>query len=278
MADAKQIADTAEAYYDSVDADEFYFHIWGGEDIHIGLYTSPEDSIAEASRRTVETMADEIPVPLGPDSRVIDIGAGYGGSARYLARRFGCKVDALNISETENERDRKANREQGLDHLVTVVHGRFEDIPEADSSADLVWSQDAILHSGDRDRVIAEVARVLKPGGAFVFTDPMQDDAAPSDQLQPVYDRILLDSLGSPGFYRQAARRHGLEEVKIRLMTDQLRNHYATVRARLQERYDEIVGLASKDYVDRMLVGLQHWVDAADKGYLAWGIMAFRKR
>lgn len=272
----KDVAAVAEAYYDSKEADEFYFNIWGGEDIHIGLYRSPKDSIYEASRRTIAELADEINISLGPGSRVIDIGAGYGGSARYLAKRFGCHVLCLNISEIENERNRRANREQGLHELVTVVHGSFENIPEADGSFDVAWSQDAILHSGNRERVISEIARVLKSGGQFVFTDPMQADDVPLDQLKPVFERIHLDSLGSVAFYREAAHKHGLQEVKVRLMTDQLRTHYATVRARLQERYDEMIELSSKEYVDRMLVGLQHWVDAADKGYLAWGILVFR--
>ena len=38
-----------------------------------------------------------------------------------------------------------------------------------------------------------------------------------------------------------------------------------------------MVGVSSKDYVDRMLVGLDAWVSAADKGFLAWGILLFEK-
>ncbi len=49
--------DTAREYYNSTDADRFYATIWGGEDIHIGLYESENDSIVDASRRTVEKMA-----------------------------------------------------------------------------------------------------------------------------------------------------------------------------------------------------------------------------
>jgi len=278
VSEARRIANVAEAYYDSREADEFYFHIWGGEDIHIGLYESPTDPIPAASRRTVETMADEITMVPDDRHRIIDIGSGYGGPARYLAKSFGSRVVCLNISEVENTRNRKANREQGLDDLVTVRHGSFENIPEPDGSFDVVWSQDAILHSGNRDKVIAEVARVLKPGGELVFTDPMQADDCPPGVLQPVYDRIHLESLGSVRFYRAAAARHGLDEVAVRPMPKQLRNHYAAVKAELQARYDEIVRIASKDYVDRMLVGLQNWVDAADKGYLNWGILHFRKR
>ena len=278
MSEAQRVVDVAETYYDSNDADEFYFHIWGGEDIHIGLYQSDKDAIADASRRTVEAMADSIEGVLGKDARVIDLGAGYGGAARYLAKRFGCHVTCLNISEVENARNRKANAVAGLGKLIDVKHGTFEEIPEKDASFDLVWSQDAILHSGDRERVIAEIARVLKPGGEFVFTDPMQADDCPPGVLQPVYDRIHLSSLGSVKFYREAAARHGLELVDFRGMPEQLRNHYARVHVELKARYDEMVKAASKEYVDRMLVGLQNWVDAADRGYLNWGIVHFRKK
>jgi sarcosine/dimethylglycine N-methyltransferase len=277
MSEVKGV-DVAETYYDSSDADEFYFHIWGGEDIHVGLYQSDKDLIADASRRTVEAMADSVAGVLGKDARVIDLGAGYGGAARYLAKRFGCHITCLNISEVENARNRKANAAAGLDKLIDVKHGTFEQVPEKDASFNLVWSQDAILHSGDRERVIAEIARVLKPGGELVFTDPMQADDCPPGVLQPVYDRIHLSSLGSVKFYREAAARHGLELVDFRAMPEQLRNHYARVRVELKARYDEMVNVASKEYVDRMLVGLQNWVDAADKGYLNWGILHFRKK
>jgi sarcosine/dimethylglycine N-methyltransferase len=137
-----EVVETARAYYNSDDADNFYFHVWGGEDIHIGLYETPDEAIRDASRRTVERMAGLVS-GLGADSRVLDMGAGYGGAARYLAKTYGCKVTALNLSETENERDRQMNREQGLDHLIDVVDGSFEDVPLPDGSVDLVWSQDA---------------------------------------------------------------------------------------------------------------------------------------
>lgn len=53
-------ASTAQGYYDSGDADNFYQMIWGGEDIHVGLYESEEEPISEASRRTVEHMASRL--------------------------------------------------------------------------------------------------------------------------------------------------------------------------------------------------------------------------
>jgi sarcosine/dimethylglycine N-methyltransferase len=271
-----EVVETARSYYNSDDADNFYFHVWGGEDIHIGLYETSRDSIAEASHRTVQRIAAQIK-GLGPQCRVLDLGAGYGGAARYLAKTYGCRVTALNLSEKENERNREMNREQGLDALIDVVDGSFESIPAPDSSFDLVWSQDAILHSGERERVIGEVARILRPGGDLIFTDPMQADDCPEGVLQPVYDRIHLNSLGAIGFYRQAAARHGLREVEVIELTEHLVTHYGRVREELERTRSELEGKVSTPYIERMLSGLGHWVDAGDKGFLSWAIMHFRK-
>ena len=268
--------DTARDYYDSQDADNFYAIIWGGEDIHIGLYESESDSIFDASRRTVQRMAAAVP-GLGETSRVLDIGSGYGGAARYLARTYGCQVVALNLSEVENRRARALNQEQGLADKIEVVEGSFEALPYPDDSFDVVWSQDAMLHSGARDKVVAEVARVLKPGGRFVFTDPMQSDNCPEGVLQPIKDRIHLQSLGSPVFYREQAARAGLKEESFSELTEHLVNHYGRVRAETEARGDALSRRVSAAYIERMKTGLGHWVDGGKRGYLSWGIFLFRK-
>lgn len=268
--------DTARDYYNSSDADNFYATIWGGEDIHIGLYTHESEPIFAASRRTVERMASRL-TGLDGDSRVLDLGAGYGGAARYLAARYGCEVVALNLSEAENERNRMLNEEQGLEHLIDVVDGNFEDVPYRDESFDVVWSQDAILHSGQRTRVLEEVARVLRPGGEFIFTDPMQADGCPEGVLGPILARIHLESLGSPAFYRETAGKVGLQELSFEDHTDQLIRHYARVLEETESREAELRGVTSAEYIASMKKGLRHWVEGGRNGHLTWGIFHFRK-
>jgi sarcosine/dimethylglycine N-methyltransferase len=214
---------------------------------------------------------------LGKDSRVIDLGAGYGGSARYLAKNAGCKVTCLNISEVQNQRNRELNKEQGLEGLVQVYHGSFEAIPMPTASVDIIWSQDSFLHSSRKEVVMDEIARVLSPGGEIIFTDPMQADDCPPDVLKPVYDRLNLESMGSFDWYRQALAARGFHEQRLVYLTPQLRNHYANVKKELEDRYDDLVQTISTQYMVRMIKGLENWVDAADRGYLAWGILHFRK-
>lgn len=270
------VVSTARDYYNSNDADNFYFMIWGGQDIHIGLYESDEDSIAVASQRTVERMAS-LPASLNANSRVLDMGSGYGGAARYLARRYGCHVTALNLSEVENERNRQLSHDEGLMDLVEVVDGNFESLPFPDASFDLVWSQDALLHSGARETVFSEAVRVMKPRADLVFTDPMQADDCPAGVLQPILDRIHLETLGSPAFYRAAAGRHGLVEASFQDLTPQLVNHYSRVLAETEAREADLQQAISPDYLQRMKRGLKHWVDGGSRGYLSWGIFHFQR-
>lgn len=136
----------AEDYYDSSDADAVYEQVWGGEDIHMGLYEK-DLSIFDASRKTVELMAKTLE-SLNENSRVFDLGSGYGGSARSLASQYGCHVTCLNLSNVQNAKNRTLCKEQEVGKKITVLHGSFEAIPCEENSLDLVWSQDAFLHSG----------------------------------------------------------------------------------------------------------------------------------
>ena len=266
----------AEDYYDSEDADTFYKEVWGGEDIHIGLYEDG-DSIADASRKTVAFMASQLS-KLTKGAQVLDLGAGYGGGARYLSSKFDCSVTCVNLSEVENERNRQLTSEQGLSDRVRVVHAAFENVPEPDASYDIVWSQDAFLHSADRTKVLSEAYRALKPGGELIFTDPMQiDNLDDPSVLQPIYDRIHLENLATVGFYRDALGKLGMEEVSVNLMTDQLSTHYGRVHDELAQNRGEYSKRISDDYIDRMLLGLSNWVNAGKAGHLVWGVLHFRK-
>ena len=275
---------TARDYYNSPDADRFYAQVWGGEDIHVGIYREADEPIKQASRRTVEQLAERLQAPaicvegvciegrdpgaqaqcpaISADSVVLDIGSGYGGAARRLVERFGCRVTCVNVSEADR---------------IEVLDGTFEALPVDDASVDFVWSQDAILHAGDRRRVLTEVDRVLKPGGRFVFTDPMQSDDCPEGVLDAILARIHLTDFGSPHFYRRVAAELGWQELEFSDHTDQLVNHYRRVLETTEALHAELSQDISAEYLSQMKAGLQRWVDGGKQGYLAWGIFLFAK-
>ena len=267
--------DKAQDYYNSTPADEFYFKIWGGEHIHVGIYNHSKESIKDASPRIVHLMASKL--KLNSDTKLLDLGSGYGGAARYLTKKYGCQVTCLNLSETQNERNESLNKKNGLDHLITVMEGNFEDIPFSDNSFDVVWSQDAIVHSGNREQVLSEVNRVLMETGDFIFTDLMQTYDCPKSVLKPVLERIHLDSLGSFGFYVEQARKLDVKEIRVQDLSEHLTTHYQRVMEETIDRYDEMVETCGKEYIDKMIQGLKHWVEAGENEYLSWGIIHMDK-
>ncbi|NEO93524.1 MAG: methyltransferase domain-containing protein [Moorea sp. SIO3G5] len=268
---------TAQTYYDGAETDRLYATFWGGEHITYGIYKSSDEPIHDASKRTVETIAQTLE-NLAPDSRVIDLGAGYGGAARYLAKTYGCSVCCLNLSERQNQRNRQLNQEQNLAHLVEVTQGSFEDIPYPDNSFNIVWSQDAILHSSDRTQVFEEIKRVLQPGGELIFTDPMQKETCPPGLLQPAFDRLGIKDMGSYRFYSQTAQELGFEELHFIDLSENVPIHYRRFGKEVRDRYQEVVTITSTELADKTLKSIEPWIEYYEKGYMQWGILHFRLR
>lgn len=265
-------------YYNSDDADCFYEEVWGGEDIHIGIYDSPDISIASASKNTIKQMINSLIKSPSKQTRILDIGSGYGGTARSLTSQFGSEIVCLNLSEKENALNRKKNYENGLDHKIQVLDGNFEDIPYPNESFDIVWSSDAILHSPDKEKVFKEVSRVLLPGGEFIFTDPMQTPNCPSDVLKPIYERIHLESLGTVEMYETYASLVQLRKIGFTSFSNHLVNHYRAVKKEIEANRVLLTIKISPEFLDRMILGLDHWIEGGEQGHLEWGILHFQKQ
>lgn len=277
-ADARysEAVESVRSYYNDDNVRRVYDTSYGHEHLHLGIYEKDEDTVDEAGQRTVERIASMIH-ELTPNTRVLDIGAGYGGSARYLFRKYGCHVACLNLSDAQNAWNRDLNARNRCSLAINVVDGSFEDIPVTDDSFDVVWSQDAILHSTRRRQVFAEVARVLRKGGQFIFTDPMMDESCPAEAVQPILDRVHLDSLGSPGEYRAMLSELGFRELEFVDLSPHLATHYGRILDGLLANEQELSRRVGADQVQRVKTGLEHWVDGGKRGYLRWGILHFRK-
>jgi len=187
-------------------------------------------------------------------------------------------VDCLNLSQVQNERNRNKNKELGLDGIIRVIEGNFEEMPSEDQAYDVVWSQDSILHSSNRKRVLEEVNRVLKPGGLFIFTDIMQSENCPLEVIEVLVKRIHLSSLASFSFYQQAAQELLWEEVLVTDLSEHLPIHYAKVLAGLLEERERLLPICGTEYLYHMTEGLKRWISAGEKSYLTWGIMKFQKQ
>jgi ubiquinone/menaquinone biosynthesis C-methylase UbiE len=112
--------------------------------------------------------------------RVLDIGAGLGGSARLLASTLGCHVDCVELSPDYCAGAVLLNRLTGLDDRIDVHEASALDLPFADQSFDVVWMQNVAMNIADKHRLYTEIFRVLKPGGRYAFREIAAGESPPS--------------------------------------------------------------------------------------------------
>ncbi len=110
-------------------------------------------------------------VEVTPSDRVLDAGAGIGGTARLLAAEYGCHVVAVDLTPDYCDTARWLNELVGLTDLIDVVEGDIIALPMHDASVDLVVSQHVQMNIADKAALYRELRRVLKPGGRLALWD-----------------------------------------------------------------------------------------------------------
>jgi sarcosine/dimethylglycine N-methyltransferase len=163
-----------------------------------------------------------------------------------------------------------------LNQRTDIVQGSFEFLPFYDASFDVVWSQDALLHCGNRTRVFKEVARVLRKGGDFIFTDPIQRRNADASAMRPILDRLGLTSMATVRGYQDIAGQIGWEDLGFLDLTPHLETHYSRVLEETVHQEAELRMRVGYPFIERTKLGLRHWIEGARLGSLQWGIFHFR--
>jgi SAM-dependent methyltransferase len=103
--------------------------------------------------------------------RVLDAGAGIGGTARFLAATDGCQVTAVDLTGEYCETASWLNQLTGLDAAITVTQADVTDLPFPDAAFDVVTSQHVQMNVADKARLYAEARRVLVAGGRLAIWD-----------------------------------------------------------------------------------------------------------
>lgn len=108
-----------------------------------------------------------------PGLRVLDVGSGLGGPARVLASENNCHVTGVDITKEFCEIATLLSKLTALEHVTEFRHGDATALPFEGGQFDLVLTMQIQMNIKDKRRFYAEIFRVLKPGGRFVFQDLM---------------------------------------------------------------------------------------------------------
>ena len=116
---------------------------------------------------------------------VLDVAAGMGGPARYLAHNYGCRVTGIDLTESRVAGARRLTELTGLSDRVSFRAANALDNPFGDETFDVVIGQEAWCHIPDKARLIGECVRVVKSGGRLAFTDILEGRGlSPEDRAE----------------------------------------------------------------------------------------------
>ena len=166
---------------------------------------------------------------------VLDLGSGAGADVLISARRVGPTGKAIGVDMTDEMLElARTNAAQAGVTNVEFVRGFIEDIPLADGTVDVIVSNCVLNLSGDKPKVLAEAARVLRPGGRLAVSDviasPDMDEATRVDLA--AYTGCIAGALTEQQF-REGLAAAGFIDIEIR-ETHRVHEHAssAIIRAR----------------------------------------------
>src|SRR5215207_1666660 len=169
------------------------------------------DEFHALGRPATMTLAELAGIAAGVD--VIDVGAGLGGPARFLAARFGARVTAVEPTARFRDTCAELNRRADLADAIRTVDGTATRLPVADGSMDVAWMQAVAISVADKRAMADELRRVLRPGGRLAFFDsfargggdlhyplpwadgPTESFVVSADELRSVFEAAGFESV-----------------------------------------------------------------------------------
>jgi ubiquinone/menaquinone biosynthesis C-methylase UbiE len=151
-------------------------------------------------------------VAVSKENHLLDVGSGIGGPARYLARRFGCRVTGIDLTAEFCEVARHLTKLLGMQERVRFEEGDAAAMPFEDATFDGAYSMNVSMNSADKAALYREIHRVLKPGGWLILSELARGAGAPMDYPTPWAASAASSFLSTP-----EETRRGLEKAGFRI-------------------------------------------------------------
>jgi ubiquinone/menaquinone biosynthesis C-methylase UbiE len=159
-------------------------------------------------------------VQAGPADRILDIGSGIGGPARYFASRFGCSVTGIDLTPEFCDVARHLTRLLGLEDRIAFEVGDAVAMPFADAGFDGAYSMNVSMNIADKGRFYREIHRVLKPGAWLLLSEVAKGEGGELDYPTPWARSAHTSFLSTPEETRRGLLEAGFDVVRVQSTLD----------------------------------------------------------
>lgn len=242
-------------------------------DVHAGVvervYGGPVGLIwemlaGEGTERETGDLAER--AGIGTGSRVLALLPGAGGAARRLSRDYGATVIGLVPVPQVVEEAVRMTEAAGLAAKVDFQQGNAIEMSFHDGIFDAVWGEDAWCYVVDRDRMVSEVYRVLKPGGVLAFTDWVQTGPMSDDEWHTPETFRIFPHLETVESYANVLERNGFAVTGRGEVPGDPARRVREIRESLRQGRDRMIGLIGEEACDDARQALGLWEKAAGRG------------
>ncbi len=269
---ARLYREMVQSHYASIS--RAYRSVWG-ESMHFAIFGQGE-SLDEAIVATERFLARD--GQFRTNQLVLDVGCGVGGPALTIATASGAGIVGVDILDQHVVVARRRAIERGLSGQVSFVCADIMQLPFENESFDHAYLFESGCHAPSKERLCAEIARVLRPGGLFLGLDWMRADGLTREEeirfLEPVCRFFALPGLASPDAFSSHLRKSGFQVEEMRNaaeLGDVVRNWDALEPARVA-RLEAIAG-----DLPRLALGGKALGTAARQGVFILGYWRARK-
>lgn len=235
----------------------------------------PVDEFHTGGIVATDDLLDQLEI--SPDTLVLDIGAGLGGTARHIARTRGANVTGVDLTEAFVETAQQLSKMVGMAQSTAFRQASVLDLCFVPDSFDLATMFHVGMNVPDKTLLMAEVHRVLEPGGVFALFDVMAETEEPALSFPlPWAESPEVSFLATPETYRVAAGAAGFEQVAERARGDFALDYFAQVFRTIEAHGMPPLGihLLMRDTAPQKL---RNYVAAIESGAVAPYEMIFRK-
>jgi len=161
---------------------------------------------------------------LNPESKVLDIGSGIGGPARYIAKMSGCDITGIELQEDLNTAAADLTRRVNLADKVRFVTGDFNELSRSDlrfqAQFDHFLSLLVFCHFPNRDETLKLCYNATKPGGTFLIEDlALVTDAFTEQDVKDLHDVVRAPGVSSVVAYVASLEAAGFVDIEVIDMT-----------------------------------------------------------
>jgi len=207
--------DRIRDHYDRVSP--YYYSLWG-EHLHHGYWIQGNETKEQAQVQLIEHLAQAAEIAF--ESRILDVGCGFGGSSIYLAKRYNAIATGITISPVQVEMANQAAARQQVRANFLLMDAEEMNFEER---FDVVWSIESISHYEDVGSFFSSAAKLLKPGGTMALLDWFKEDSLSPKKhksaLFPIEVGMLVE-LHTMAEYESLLRSNGLNVVKREVLNE----------------------------------------------------------